>query len=51
MTAAARDNMRYLRLSPKSSEHDRRPTDAEQQQLYAHYAGIKTAEGSYAGLD
>jgi integrase len=41
VTAAARDNMRYLGLSPKSNERDRRPTDAELQRLYAHYAGIK----------
>jgi integrase len=41
VTAAARDNMRYLGLSPKSNERDRRPTGAELQLLYAHYAGIK----------
>lgn len=41
VTAAARDNMRYLGLSPKSNERERRPTDAELELLYAHYAGIK----------
>lgn len=41
VTAAARDNMRYLGLSPKSKERDRRPTTAELDSLYMHYAGIK----------
>lgn len=41
ITASARDNMRYLGLSPKSTERDRRPTEDELNRLYAHYESIK----------
>lgn len=52
VTAAARDNMRYLGMSPKSNERDRRPKDAKLlaaavRPLRPHQA----AEGSHAGPD
>ncbi|WP_229420510.1 site-specific integrase [Pseudoduganella albidiflava] len=37
VTAGARDNMRYLGLSPKSKERDRRPTADELTKLKAHF--------------
>ncbi len=33
--------MKYLGLSPKSNERERRPTEDELNKLYAHYASIK----------
>ncbi|KQV51376.1 site-specific integrase [Duganella sp. Root336D2] len=41
VTAAARDNMKYLGLSPKSIERDRRPTAEELTSLKAHFNAIK----------
>lgn len=41
VTAAARDNMRYLGLSPKSTERDRRPTEAELKLLCTYYSNNK----------
>lgn len=40
-TAGARDNMRYLGLSPKSSERDRRPSGDELSRLKEHFRAIK----------
>lgn len=41
VTAAARDNMKYLGLSPKSNERDRRPTADELTRLKDHFNAIK----------
>jgi integrase len=41
VTAGARDNMRYLGLSPKSNERDRRPTVDELTRLKEHFKAIK----------
>jgi integrase len=41
VTAAARDNMKYLGLSPKSSERDRRPTTDELIKIKEHFKAIK----------
>lgn len=41
VAAAARDNMRYLGLSPKSTERDRRPTNDELDRIKDHFRGIK----------
>jgi integrase len=50
VAAAARDNMRYLGLSPKSTERDRRPTSGELLRLKTHFNALKRQKVPMADL-